>query len=105
MASQSDYVLLLEAEWDRPEGFMAKLREGVLDRQGFLRTIAILREIETLKLQSLDRRLVSLIWYIPLFMSWQEGRVASVGGAKEREQLVLMSNDVLAILEQILGIP
>ena len=60
----SEIKSALETEWD-VGGFFGVLRDGVFDAPSFERVKQILGRIQLSNETSLDRRLVSLIWFIP----------------------------------------
>jgi len=70
----------LEAEWDEPEGCLWKLRQGIYDPAGIERLERQLKSIDLGDAPLIDRRLVSLVWFIPTFMVWQRPRVEEAGG-------------------------
>lgn len=76
-------IKLLEGEWEQPQGFLGLLREGSFDRAGFDRFERVLKSIERDQDGVINRRLVSLLWYAPTFMSWQRERVEERGGNVE----------------------
>jgi hypothetical protein len=82
--SIDDLIKPLEAEWDEPDGFFWKLRQGIFDEAGSERFEALARSADLGGMPEPYRRLVSLLWFAPTFMSWQRGRVAKMGGDAER---------------------
>ncbi len=60
----------LEREWEAEDGFFGRLRFSGFDKEGFDRVEALLEKIDS-NADSFPRRLVSLVWFMPLFMSWQ----------------------------------
>ena len=50
----------------------------------------------------IPRRLVSLIWYIPIFMTWQAERVK---GSVDIQEYQRIANQIEGKIEEILGIP
>lgn len=98
-----EWIRSLEVEWSKPDGFLGRVREGVFDpRQGAV----FVSKLESIRLPEnapIDRRLVSLTWYIPMFLDWQKRRIVEKGGdALAFEQFV---NRVRATVEGILGVP
>jgi hypothetical protein len=89
------------SEWDKPNGFLGKLRDGYFDPQGLERLVALLRSVKPD--EKLERRLVSVIWYIPLFVSWQDERVQKRGG--DMISFRKAENLLLEIIQDLLGIP
>jgi hypothetical protein len=64
----------LEREWNQvePGGFFGELGWGSFDEVGFQRLKNILDAIEIPEGETLDRRFVEVIWFIPTFMRWQQ---------------------------------
>jgi hypothetical protein len=91
----------LEAEYDQDEGFLGLLRAGHFDSLARDRFFRLLQSIDLGAHASIDRRVVALLWYVPLFMQWQERRLDT----DEREALQAAANRVTSQLERILGVP
>jgi hypothetical protein len=99
-----ELIALIEKEWDMDDGFFGKLRHGHFDHEGFCRCGQVLGRIrqETGTGDTIPRRLVSLVWYIPLFMNWQTERVAGSVAVGEYERA---TNEIQTIVQEILGVP
>lgn len=93
----------LEALWDLPDGYFFRLRQGDYDPAGADAVIEVLRSIPVEDDVLLPRRLVSLTWWMPTFMEWQEERVAEKGG--DVEALARDATRVRNLLDEILGVP
>ena len=91
----------LEAEYDQDDGFLGLLRAGHFDGLARDRFFRLLQSIDPGTSGSIDRRVVALLWYVPLFMQWQERRLDTA----EREALQAAANRVTSELERILGVP
>ncbi|MCX5747315.1 MAG: hypothetical protein NT062_33020 [Proteobacteria bacterium] len=93
----------LEAEWSPDGGFFWELREGRFAASGFERALAKLRAITIEEEAVLPRRLVSLLWYIPLFMQWQVERMREGNGdlTAYTHAATLMENEIA----RLLGVP
>jgi hypothetical protein len=99
----AEAIKLLEGQWEQPEGFLGRLREGEFDPAGFERFEQLLKSINRHQDEVINRRLVSLLWYAPTFMSWQRERVDEQGG--NIEELDMAINRTHNLLEEILGVP
>ncbi len=66
----------LKTFWDLDSGFFWKLREGIFDSNEFDELCATLESIPTVDLY--PKSTIALIWRIPLFMEYQEERVAEI---------------------------
>ena len=95
---------MLEAEWDIENGFFGQLRQGHFDKKNCQRCLGVLKKAENyLSNQTkFNRRLVALIWYVPLFMSWQKRHVVPDINDNEYEKII---NEFSAKIEDTLGVP
>ena len=104
MSSVPRVLERLEALWDEPSGALYRLRQG--EFTGDIED-AVLSVLRTLDLDAegdaVFRRAVSLIWYLPLFIGWQEERVAERGS--DGHQLRRFRNQVTNEVERLLGVP
>jgi hypothetical protein len=91
---------LIDAEYDLEDGFVGRLRSGQYDQVGADRLLAALSALD-LGDGPIDRRLVSLLWYLPLIIGWQLHRVPEAEVGKVENIL----NQVVSILETVLGVP
>jgi hypothetical protein len=99
----------LDKEWDIPHGFFYKSRQGVMDEEGFFRTISLLEKSKEIASKSshetmISKKLVRAIWFLPLFLSWQDERIKRNGFPVD----IYMGQWVTQIeqfVEDILGTP
>jgi hypothetical protein len=98
-----DLINRLDDEWDQDDGFLGRLRAGLFDREGYERFLGLLQSIET-KGDVFDRRLVELLWFVPLFMEWQTERLEGRSGMPP-EEFRSYKNAVLNTLFKVLGVP
>ncbi|HTN96106.1 MAG TPA: hypothetical protein VL101_03945 [Nordella sp.] len=101
---REQWIHMLEAEWSKPDGYLGRIREGIFDEQRADDFVAMLAGIRLSPSDTvIDRRLVALIWYIPIFLSFQKERIAErEGDVASFEQ---MTNRVHGMIEEILGVP
>ncbi len=96
-------VELLEDAWSPPDGFLFQLREGTFNPNACDGFLQLLRSIHDQEFDSLPARVVSLLWYVPSFFSWQRERVVEAGGdisAFNRAEAAISSE-----IERVLGVP
>jgi hypothetical protein len=93
----------LEQAWEN--GFFYNLRQGLFKTEEYLEIKELFDSIEDLEeaSQTIDRRFVSLIWFIPTFISWQQERLTSNGVSKETIEEI--SEYFYTQCERILGVP
>lgn len=97
------WIHMLEQEWDLEQGSLGTLRRGAFDPEGMERLIRVLELIEPLQEKSVDRRLVSLLWYISPFLYWHKERFFKQG--QDTNELDKTINKIDRLLERILGTP
>jgi len=101
MNSRGPLIRDLEHEYDTDNGFLGLLRSGHFDTRARDRFLALLRSIDLGEGESVDRRIVALLWYVPLLLRWQERRLDD----EERKALDHTIDSVTTELERILGVP
>lgn len=101
MTDDMKLIAQLEATYDFDDGFLGLLRGGHFDslaRDHFLR---LLESMDLGAADTINRRVVGLLWYVPLFMQWQLERL------DEEDQIAVRAtiDQVTNQLERILGVP
>ena len=91
----------LEYEYDQNEWFLGLLRNGHFDSLGRERLLKLLGSIDLGSAEVIDKRLVGLLWYMPLLMQWQGRRLDD----DERKSLHEAVNAVTTQLKRVLGVP
>lgn len=96
-------IEMLESEWCPDDGFFWRIRQGYFNPSDFDRALKKVSEINIEEDADIPRRIVSLLWYIPLFMQWQMERVqGNKGDVKAYTAAVTtMTNEI----ERLLGVP
>jgi hypothetical protein len=101
--NKNEIILELEKEWAVPNGLFYQLRyNGDFDVQKYERFVELLHSIK-IEGEEINRKLVSLLWYLPLFMTWQKERVIENGGNIKKLESAI--DEVISILEEKLGVP
>lgn len=93
----------LESFWSDESGVFWLLREGVFSVGKIEEVVSVLRAIDLGRDEVVSRRMVSMLWFIPTFMSWQQERVVENGG--DAGVYARAINSVLDELQRILGVP
>lgn len=101
--SYENEVRSLEHEWSPEHGFFWRIRQGHFDVDSLERVRRVLSSISIQEETDIPRRLVSLLWYIPIFMQWQIDRVKERGADELAyiESITAITNEV----ERLLGVP
>jgi hypothetical protein len=103
MMSYQNEIRAVESEWSPEIGFFWCIRQGQFTAPNFERALAKLSAISIAADAEVPRRLISLLWYIPLFMRWQIERIQENGGdvAAYMKAITVITNEV----ERLLGVP
>jgi hypothetical protein len=87
--------------WSDEQGFLFELRMGLFEPTKAQYFLSLIHAIESDGTEAVARRAVSLLWYLPLFLSWQIERVDLKDRAELENVITLVTNH----LETILGVP
>lgn len=98
----NELIEKLEEEWD-VDGFLGRVREGVFSVAEGENFLKLLSSIQIPDDALIPKRLLSLLWYIPLFLGWQDSRVAKIQGSTE--EYTRFVTEVINLLEDVLGYP
>jgi hypothetical protein len=74
-----DIINSLEDEWAPGSGVFWSIRQGLFRGSDFERTRGQLTALNIGETAELPRRLVSLLWYMPVAMKWNADRVRESG--------------------------
>jgi len=98
-----NFIKAVESEWEPEEGFFWKIRQGNFEKAEAHRALSKLTAVPRLTDQLIPARLVSVLWYVPLFIEWQVDRVrANRGDIAEYTTAIAKFT---AEIERILGVP
>lgn len=97
----------LEYEWSRETGFFGQLRCGKFSDTSFRRFICILDEIKLCEKNNnssyIEKEVVRLLWYCPMFIDWQKENLINSGVLQEK---IIQSQSLIeTYLEDIFGVP
>lgn len=98
-----NFIGSIESEWEPETGFFWKIRQGEFRKDEFDRALAKFAAVPSMSEEPLPARLVSVLWYVPIFMQWQIHRVRERGGDLPAYEIAMaqLGNEV----ERILGVP
>ena len=100
---QSDIAKRLGSEWDRPDGFFARLRLGDFCAIGAERVLGYLVRLDLGDTEALERDLARQLWYLPVFCQWQEERVEEENGdVQALKTFIIRATNAL---EDQIGVP
>jgi hypothetical protein len=93
---------LLDEAWDDESGFLGKLRSGKFDQDAGEAYVALLSRIPPVG-ETVEARLVQLIWFAPMFIEWQLERATK--SEDEVRQLTRIATQVHEAVSNVLGTP
>lgn len=92
----------LEAAWsDENDGILYLIRTGIFDPAKAEAFLTTLKAVDLGTSGSLDRRVVRLLWYLPLFLNWQRERP----DPEIADALAKFEARVANEVERLLGVP
>jgi hypothetical protein len=98
-----NFIASIEVEWAPDTGFFWNIRQGSFRKEEFDRVLAKFAAVPSFSEKPIPGRLVSVVWYVPIFMEWQANRVRERGGdlPAYTTAMTKLTNEV----ERILGVP
>ena len=93
----------LESLWGDGLFFDNVRRGKFLDREGE-DLIDVIKSLTIEEDDLVPKRLVSLLWYVPIFLEWQKGRVREINPARSSAYDHFVTN-VINQMEKALGVP
>jgi hypothetical protein len=97
------FIESIESEWEPETGFFWRIRQGDFRKDEFDRVFAKFAAVPGASVEPLPARLVSVLWYVPIFMQWQIDRVRDRGG--DVPTYATAMNQLTAEVERVLGVP
>ena len=92
----------LERAWD-DGGFLERIRRGRFEATDANEFLALIGSIDLGDADVVPKRFLSLVWFLPSFLSWQRDRVKEVGcDLAEYDRFVARVHNVF---ENVLGVP
>jgi hypothetical protein len=98
MDTQEELMSSLEMDWEE-DGFFGRLRHGDFSDTSAQKFLWKLKSISQDDETRISKRLVSLLWYAPIFLEWQRERVG------QNDEYDRFATEVCNLLENILGVP
>jgi hypothetical protein len=98
-----NFIASIESEWEPEGGFFWSIRQGYFRQPDFDRALAKMVAVPSASSDLIPARLVSVLWYVPIFMHWQTERVKEGGGSASEYEVA--TNKMTAEVERILGVP
>jgi hypothetical protein len=98
-----ELIQTLESHWDA-DGFLDAVRRGKFDPDAGRAFLDYLHRIAIDEDELVPKRLLSLLWYLPLFLEWQKARIEELNPS-EVASYGRFVTEVHNILEEVLGIP
>lgn len=83
------------------DGFLGLLRDANFNHEKGLSLLYTLQNISFNDVEYIPKDLVSLLWYIPIYMEWQSQRF----NLKENNNYITLEAEIHNGIERILGIP
>ncbi|MDP9081235.1 MAG: hypothetical protein M3O71_27800 [Bacteroidota bacterium] len=98
--TQKENIELLNKSWE-PGGFLDGIHEGIFDRQLFNELYQSLQAIQIDDHENIERELIKLLWFIPIFMHRFKEYVTGISS----EEYDGLREDIEEQLARIFGYP
>lgn len=96
-----EFIFVLGKSWE--SGFFFEIRSGIFRIDEYEKVLMALKGISAHPMNSMEKELITLIWIIPTFVTWQKDRLLSNG--MDDELYTAIYNSLYNECENILGIP
>jgi len=97
-----EFIASIESESEPETGFFWKIRQGDFRENDFSRALEKFAAVPSIAGELVPARLVSILWYVPIFMEWQTDRVRERGCSMAA--YAAASTSLLNEVERILGV-
>ena len=98
----TDQLQKLYKVWDYDEGFLGQLRQCSFNEELYVEFYALLMDLGKNDEQSFSKEIVSLLWFVPVFMERQKDIVCK---AYPKDIYFKHQEDVIDAIAEILGYP
>lgn len=95
----------LDKAWDEEAGFLFGIRNRNFDEKEGLLLLEALRSYLSPEEACIDRDLVRLLWFIPLYMEYQTYNIKQAFDEETLQKYQDISNQILDEVSRILGYP
>jgi len=93
-------IKIIEESWDE-EGFFYKLRYRIFDRELFNRVCTAISKLSFSETDIIERDLIRLLWFIPVFMTRQRDYVENI----DQKEYDSLCEKIIDIIAGVLGYP
>lgn len=98
-------IKLLDNAWEMEEGFFYEIRNRNFDLKKGNGLHSLLQKIDLEKAKTIDKKLVRLLWYIPIYLDYQKDTLKPVLSDEKYTEYVRCANRIQGEVERILGCP
>ena len=95
--------ILKQLEYAWSDGFFFNLRNGTFEEQEYEKLKICFDSLKGTEIDFSNKRVIELLWFIPLFILWQEERLTLKGMPKDKFDEVF--NFFYNECEDLLGLP
>lgn len=100
-----ELLQILKEAWDIESGFFFLLRSRKFDEKKGDIVLAALKKYKLENENLINKELITLIWYIPLFLEYQKQNLVEVFTEELYDKLSLLSDKMEGEVERILDTP
>jgi hypothetical protein len=103
--TQENIMKILNDAWEMEGGFFYEVRNRKFDLKKGTKLHHSLKSFELNVKSTIDRNLVRLLWYIPIYLEYQKDILKSVLIEEEYLDYIKLANGIQEEIERLLGYP
>ncbi len=100
----SNNLKVISSAWEM-DGFLGLLRDQIFNFEKGKSFLLDLRKIDFKDTEYIDKDYVRNLWYIPIFMEWQDLNLKAIVSSEDYKRFVNLKSEILNELERILDVP
>ena len=103
--TEAQIIKKLDKAWEMEDGFFYEIRNRKLNLE---KGVSLHRYLQIFQLNedtTISRKLVRLLWYIPIYLEYQKDTLKSVLDDRKYSEYVRLTNSIQAEIERLLGYP
>lgn len=103
--TEENIIKILNNAWEIEGGFFYEIRSRKLDLKKGAELHHSLKNFELSTKSTIDRNLVRLLWYIPIYLDYQKETLKPILVDKEYLDYIKLANGIQEEIERLLGYP
>lgn len=103
--TEGQIIKHLDNAWEMEDGFFYEIRSRKFDLEKGNSLYNCLQKFELEESKTIDRKLVKLLWYIPMYLDYQKDTLKPVLSDEKYLNYIELTNCIQGEIERLLGYP